>query len=119
MIYQAALTVPANTPEDAPVIAILRPTVSYIQTVSVYFRDGCLDAVGVRIEGAGSHPIAPLPGGQWFKDNNYHIVWSEGTILEGPPFLVYILGYSLAVDWPHIIDVRMEIISNAPHYPPR
>jgi hypothetical protein len=75
--------------------------------VDLYFRDGCLDAIGVRLLERGSQ-IAPLPAG-WLRDNNKHITWTESRHLNGPPWELTLEGYSLALDWEHTIDIKVWI----------
>ncbi len=104
MIVVYDLIVPPNTPEHSPVIAEIKPTVGLLTGVEVYFRDGCLDAVGIRIK-EGDRQFAPMPTG-WLHDNNIHMYWDEKRHLEGPPYLLKIEGYSLALDFPHTITFK-------------
>lgn len=104
MIVVADLVVPPNTPEAAPVSLEIRPTVGIIKAIEVYFRDGCLDAVGVRIKD-GDRQFAPMPCG-WLRDNNNHIYWQEYKHLEGAPYVIKVEGYSLALDWEHTITFK-------------
>lgn len=104
MLIVADLVVPPNTPEYAPVRKVINPTVGILSGIEVYFRDGCLDAVGVRIL-EGDRQIAPAFTG-WIKDNNNHIAWNEYRHLEGAPYVLVIEGYSLAIDWEHTITFK-------------
>lgn len=104
MIVAVDLVIPPNTPEYAPVSVEVRPTVGILNGVEVYFRDGCLDAVFVRIM-EGDRQFAPMPSG-WLHDNNNHIYWKESKHLEGPPYVLKVEGYSIALDWPHTITFK-------------
>lgn len=105
MLWLAVLAVPPNTPISTPVSAILHPTLGLLTGVEVYFRDGCLDAVGIRILERGRQ-LAPMPDNTWLRDNNNHIAWSEYRRLEGSPYELAVEGYSIALDWTHTIDVK-------------
>ncbi len=104
MIVIADLVVPPNTPEGSPVSLEIRPTAGILTGVEVYFRDGCLDAVGVQIK-EGDRQFAPMPSG-WLRDNNNHVAWNEYRHLEGPPYRLKVEGYSLALDWEHTITFK-------------
>ena len=106
-LYQTSLTIPPNTPEGAPAEVILKPGVGNIRSIEILFPDGCLGLVGVKIMDE-NNPIAPLPSG-WLRDNNKTIAWAENRRLQGPPYRLVIHGISYAIDWPHTIEVRMEI----------
>jgi hypothetical protein len=107
-LYSVDLTVPPNTPESAPVQAILNPGVGTIVSVEILFPNGCLGAVGIRIM-EDNRQFAPLPFG-WLFDNNRAISWKETKRLAGPPYRITVQGISNASDWPHTVSVRMEII---------
>ena len=104
MIVVADLTIPPNTPEYNPIQLVIKPTVGNLTGIEVYFRDGCLDAVGVRISD-NSRQLAPMPSG-WLRDNNNHIAWAENKRLEGPPYILIVEGYSIALDWEHTITFK-------------
>jgi hypothetical protein len=104
MLVVYDLIIPPNTLQSIPLSAVIKPTVGLLTGIEVYFRDGCLDAVGVRILDGGRQ-IAPFPSG-WLRDNNRHITWSENRQLEGPPYVLVVEGYSLALDWPHTITFK-------------
>lgn len=105
MIYVYDLIVPPNTPKFTPVRAELKPNVGILTGVEVYFRDGCLDAVGVRIM-EGDRQFAPMPTGSWLKGNNQTFAWSENRHLEGAPYIIIVEGYSDAIDWEHTISFK-------------
>ncbi len=104
MILVADLVVPPNTPDYQPVSKVINPSVGILNEVEIYFRDGCLDAVGVRIL-EGDRQFAPFPAG-WIHDNNNHIYWNEYRHLEGAPYVLVIQGYSIALDWEHTITFK-------------
>lgn len=105
MIYEQTLTVPPNTPEASPVEILMRPGVGKILTCQVLFPEGAMGAVGVRLMDENTQ-FAPRPSG-WFYDS---ASWYENRRLQGPPYRVTIQGISEALDWPHSVRIRMEII---------
>lgn len=104
MIVIHDLIIPPNTPSRTPIREVIKPTVGFISEIEVYFRDGCLDAVGVRILD-GDRQFAPMPSG-WLKDNNNHVRWLENKHLEGAPYVITMEGYSDALDWEHTITFK-------------
>ncbi len=107
--YQVALEVPANTPEAAPVSMTLTPGAGFLSFIQAIFPPGALGAVGVKVFEAGSQ-IAPMPYG-WAHGNAEVITWQINRRLQGPPYRLVFSGYSTALDWPHTITFRMELIA--------
>ena len=75
---------------------------------SVYFEDGCYNAVGVALRNRGKQ-FAPYGEG-WITGNDCTIAWNEEYHLEMSPFKIEILTYSLAVDYPHRVELRIETV---------
>lgn len=74
----------------------------------IRFAAGAYHAVGVRLLDRGRQ-IAPVPSG-WITGNNEVVSWSEDRRLEGPPFEITIEAYSIAEDWPHVVEIQLEVI---------
>jgi len=68
-IYTPAVTVPANTPKDAPVTYLLLVEEDYITSIDVYFPPGCCGLTRVQAY-YGSEQIAPKPTGADFRGDN-------------------------------------------------
>jgi len=68
-IYTPAVTVPANTPKDAPVTYLLLIEEDYITSIDVYFPPGCCGLTRVQAY-YGSEQIAPKPTGADFRGDN-------------------------------------------------
>jgi len=68
-IYTPAVTVPANTPKDAPVTYMLFVEEDYITSIDVYFPPGCCGLTRVQAY-YGSEQIAPKPTGADFRGDN-------------------------------------------------
>jgi hypothetical protein len=106
VIYSQSLTIPPNVSQANPVYTAVYPTCGFLRSISLLFPDGCKGAVGVRVFDWGQQ-IIPVNG--WIADNDKDINMQVNRKLQGPPFQLFIQGYSLAVDWPHTIGVRLEI----------
>jgi len=65
-IYTPAVTVPANTPKDAPVTYMLFVEEDYVTSIDVYFPTGCCGYCRVQAY-YGSEQIAPKPTGADFR----------------------------------------------------
>lgn len=105
--YQATLTVPKSTPENAPARVTVTPGAGFLGSVYVIFPAGVLGSVGVRMLEGGSQ-LAPMPSG-WVFGNNEMLVWTINRRLQGPPYRIVLEGYSRALDWSHTITFRMEM----------
>lgn len=105
MIYEQTLTVPPNTPESSPVEMVIRPGVGRLMGVQVVFLEGSLGAIGIRLMDE-NRQFAPLPSG-WMYDS---ASWGENKRLQGPPYRVTVQGISTALDWPHKVRIRLELI---------
>lgn len=105
MIYEQTLTVPPNTPEASPVEIVINPGVGRLMGVQIIFMEGCLGAVGIKLMDE-NRQFAPLPSG-WLHDT---ASWIENRKLQGPPYRVIVKGMSEALDWPHKVRIRLEIV---------
>ena len=68
-LYTPAVTVPANTPKDAPVTYMLYVEEDYITSIDVYFPPGCCGLCRVQAY-YGSEQLAPKPTGADFRGDN-------------------------------------------------
>jgi len=68
-LYTPAVTVPANTPKDAPVTYMLYVEEDYITSIDIYFPPGCCGLCRVQAY-YGSEQLAPKPTGADFRGDN-------------------------------------------------
>jgi len=78
MIYQKSLTVPANTPSDAPVETTIVVKHRVITKLGVLFPRGCMGMVRVSVF-YGNLQIWPAKEGEWIS--------GEGATIWDEPFL--------------------------------
>jgi hypothetical protein len=107
-IYSAQLTIPPRTPESSPAYVLITPLNGLLQYMEIIFPNGPAGVVGVRVLDEGRQ-IAPIPSG-WIFGNDDKIPWHDGRRLQGPPYRVIFQGFSNAIDWPHTINLRLEIV---------
>jgi len=77
MLYQKTLTVPANTPSDAPVETTIVVKDPVIVRLGVFFPPGCAGMVKVAVF-YGRLQIWPSKEGEWLR--------GDGTTIWGEPF---------------------------------
>jgi hypothetical protein len=108
-LYVVSLTVPPQTSINKPVSEVLIPLDNHITEISMMYPDGCLGTVGIRFLDYGAQ-FAPLPSGRWITGNDNILRWRERRRLSGSPHRLIIEGYSDALDYPHTIEIKMEIV---------
>jgi len=74
-VYTAAVTVPASTPEDTPVVREFNIEEDYVTSIDVYFPPGCCGLCRARAY-YGSEQIAPKPAGSDFR--------GDGALVKSP-----------------------------------
>ena len=106
MIYEYDLTVPANTPANAPAILDMPLAQGVIHKIAVVFPAGCRHQVKVIIRRA-LHQVWPTnPDGQ-LKGDFFPIegpVWYE---LDEAPFKLEAYGWSPDTTFNHTVTIRL------------
>ena len=107
------LEIPKKTRSRSPHVQGFFVDKPVVDRVSVYFPDGPLGAVGIRIldRDAQFAPAPPTYG--WIVDNDHIVEWDEDHKLDGPPFQLKFEGYNMSVDHAHKIQIRMEVVSRS------
>ena len=107
-LYVVKIDVPSQTRPRLATSTILEVRERVVDAGSVYFEDGCYNAVGVALRNRGKQ-FAPYGEG-WITGNDITIPWNEEYVLENAPYKIEILTYSLAVDYPHRVELRIETV---------
>lgn len=104
-MYSTEITIPPNTPVNAPAEVTLFLGREWLTRVIILFPLGCYNVVGIRLleEGRQFEPV----GGGWFYGDNRAIEFNSYRRMSDLKRLT-IQGYSLAEDWPHRIIVMVE-----------
>ena len=106
--YIVRIEVPSQTRPRLATSRMLEVRERVVDAASIYFEDGCYNGVGVKFLNRGRQ-FAPFGSG-WVTGNDCTISWNEELTLEESPYKIEILTYNLAADYPHVIEVRIEVI---------
>jgi len=109
VLYRYALTVPASTPETAPVTDLVTITYGVLRNVTVLFPPGCAGLVHVAIQYHGSQ-IIPLSAGTYLASDSEPVSWPEEIPVFYPPFQFELLGWSDDDTFEHTIVFRLNIL---------
>jgi hypothetical protein len=108
MFYDKALTIPANTLENAPEELEVKLTHGVITHVEVEFPPGCHGMVSTYIR-RGLHQVWPTNPDSRFASDGRAIIWEDYYELFDEPFTLTIGGYSLGTTYDHEITFRFEV----------
>ena len=109
-LYVVPIDVPSQTRPRLATLTTLEVHAAVVDAGSVYFEDGCYNAVGVQFVNRGKQ-FAPFePPGGWITGNDTTISWNEKHVLDGAPYTIEIMTCNMAVDHPHHVEVRLEIV---------
>lgn len=106
-----SLTIPANTPERAPIELVMPVYVGWCESVAVLFPSGCAQLARVAIFDRDSK-IAPAPSS--------HVAWLTGDgqppvmvpvrrRLSGPPYVIKVRGWNEDDTYPHTPTIMVEM----------
>ena len=107
-LYIVTIDIPSQTRPRLATSTVLEVRERVVDACSVYFEDGCYNAVGVALRNRDKQ-FAPYGEG-WIVGNDGTISWNEEYILEQAPYKIEILTYNLAVDYPHRVELRIELV---------
>jgi len=109
-LYTQVITVPPATRPRQAQSTLLEVQAAVVDHVSIAFEDGCFRTVGVRLLSRNRQFAPHDPPGGWLFGNNEKVEWREEHTLDGPPYLIDIQTHSMAADYPHEVEVRLEIV---------
>jgi hypothetical protein len=105
-IYSRTITVPANRPEEDPVIEKITLNQRFITRMEVFFPDGCANLVKCRIM-YGIKQFWPEEPGTWLVGNGETISWEERFEMPAVGEELTIIAASPGTLYPHTIVVRI------------
>lgn len=111
MLYQAHLTIPANTLEIAKVETILKLPQGIINKVEVAFPPGCNALAHVQVY-IKEHLVFPSSPDDSFAWDNYTEQWAEDFNLNEAPYELAFRGWNLDENYEHTITLRIAMLSN-------
>jgi len=106
-IYPVTLTVPADTPETAPVEVDVEIEEHRVTEVSVHYPNGCADMVHVALF-YGIRQIAPRPEGATLVGNDETIRWLEKWDAPETPCKLTFKAWSPGTSYQHVLPCRVE-----------
>jgi len=109
MFYSWDITVPADTPESAPLMQFLPLTKGVITNVNIRFPAGCHGLVKIRLL-RFEHALEPLNRDDWITGDDEPINISEFYELKESPARLKFVGYSEGSFYPHVITVRVTVL---------
>ena len=109
MFYDFSITVPANTPESAPVEQILPLTAGVIQRVSIQFPTGTYALVHVCLF-YHEHQVWPTNPDGSFNADGYPLEWDESFPLDVEPFELKAKLWNDADTYDYDINIRFSVL---------
>jgi len=105
-VYEVSLTVPANTPEDAPVEKTLEIEGDVVTKVEFAYPAGCWGLVRSACF-YGIKQLWPAEAGTWFTAENYTISFNPAWDLPEREVELTFKGWSEDDTWPHKLIFRV------------
>jgi hypothetical protein len=109
MFYELSLTLPANTPESAPVTDTIPVHPGVVKRVEVLFPDGCVGLVHVRLY-YYERQLWPSNPDSSFAGDGDKIAFDEDLELTGAPFVFGVEGWNLDDTYQHTPIIRISVI---------
>jgi len=109
MIYETRLTIPRNTPPQAPASVVLPVHPGIVRQVEVAFPSGCVGLVYARVT-YWERVIWPANPDGAFSGDGVNLVWPEDLELIEPPFEFELQGWNLDDTFEHTVTLRIQIV---------
>lgn len=110
MIYQAQITLPANTPRSDPVEQEIIIHPGTLTQVDLEFPDGCAGLARLQIL---HWDVLLFPSNRdgFFSGDGSYISFSEEITFDEAPYTLTIRGWNLDDTFPHSPIVRLGILN--------
>ena len=109
MFYDFSITVPANTPEYAPIEEILPLTAGVVQKLSIQFPRGTFALVHVKLF-YHEYQVWPTNPDGSFNADGYPLEWEESYPLDTEPYEMKAVLWSDADTYDYDINIRLSIL---------
>jgi len=106
-VHEASLTVPANTPKDAPVQVDLEVEGDVVTKVDLHYPAGCHRMVGVTCF-YGIKQLLPSEVGQWLYADDYVISLRPEWDMPERRVKLTFKGISPGTNYSHTIGLRVH-----------
>ena len=111
MIYTLDVTTPANTAKIAPLETLIRLTRGLVYRVEIDFPAGAVGLHHVTIHDGGFQ-VWPSTNHQTFHQDAVSIGFDETYFKLSPPYEFLIRTYNLDDTFPHLVQVRIGLVSD-------
>lgn len=109
MLFQATITIPANTSKTAPTIQLMGIARGIISKFMVRPRMGHAGLAHLTVK-HHEHQIAPSTPNMSISGDSYPIDWEDYYEVYQPPYHLKLTGWNLDDSYPHSFDVYVAII---------
>lgn len=109
MLFEASITIPANTAATAPETETLQIAKGIISRIMVRPRPGHAGLAHLVIL-HHEHPLAPSSPGMDFHGDTFPIDWEEFYESYQPPFELRLVGWNDDDTFEHTFDVFVTIL---------
>ena len=109
MIFQADMTIPANTTQGSPTKLKLKIAHGIISQIEVQIPSGHKALAHLTIF-HGSHQIAPSTQDMDIHGDTFPVKWSEFYEMYQPPYELTLVGWNTDEEYPHTFPVYIAII---------
>ncbi|MDE2469233.1 MAG: hypothetical protein KGL35_10950 [Bradyrhizobium sp.] len=106
MIFVFPVTIPANTPQTAPVVQQLQLTAGKITRLNVQFPSGVVALAHVQLS-VGLHQLYPTNPDADFATSNETITWDEDLDLDTGSNVLTVTGWNTDTVYQHTITIRV------------
>jgi hypothetical protein len=108
VFYAFAITVPANTYQNAPNKTVLQLTAGTITQVQVHFPSGCVGLVYVQLS-VGLYQLFPSNAEGSLSSDNESISWTDAIDLTQTPNQVICTAWNLDTVYQHTVTIRIGL----------
>ena len=109
MLFEASITIPANTPAATPTTVLLPIAYGVINKIMVRPRPGHA-ALAHCVIRHHEHQIAPSQESMDFAGDTFPIDWEEYYEVYQPPYELKIQGWNLDDTYPHTFDIFVAVL---------
>ncbi len=109
MLFEASITIPANTASTDPTIEMLKIAHGIISEIMVRPRPGHT-AVAHLVILHHEHQIAPSTEGMDLSGDAFPIDWEEYYESYQPPYELKLKGWNDSTKYPHTFDVFVAVL---------
>lgn len=109
MQYDFAITIPANTPADAPQETELQLTAGILHSVWIEFPPGCAGLAHVRIGQPEANFLPSNPDGSFAGDSCVIPIMEYKELISGAD-LLKAFCWNLDDTYPHTVTIRLGVL---------